>query len=410
MIAQAPTCQSLVANSILAAVALRLRSCLTLPSMTSRLSRRQTLQRLSGLAASLSLPAFAQERPLVLGQSAPTTGPAAQLGLQMNHGAKLFFDQFNAQGGLGGRPVEIRLLDDGYEPDRCKANTERFIKDEVFALLGYVGTPTGLAALPLVNQARIPFFGPFTGAQALRDPLSKWVFHVRASYFDETALIVRQLTSLGLKKIAVFRQNDSYGQAGLDGVLRALSAQGLTPIAVGTVERNSVDVAAAVKAIVPKEPHAVVQISAYKSCAAFVREARKVGYGGTFHNVSFVGSQALADELGPEGRGVTISQVMPHPTSTTTAIAREYLDALKRSGSSNAPNYSSIEGYIAARVFAEGLRRAPRNLSRDALVTALEGIPRLDLGGFTVGFSPTRHTGSTFVELTVLTGDGKVRR
>ena len=166
----------------------------------------------------------------------------------------------------------------------------------------------------------------------------------------------------------------------------------------------------ALEAITNERPDAVVQISAYKSCAAFVREARKAGYDGTFHNVSFVGSQALADELGPEGRGVMISQVMPHPTSTTTAIAREYLDALKRSGSPNAPNYSSIEGYIAARVFAEGLRRAGRAPSREGLVAALEGIARLDLGGFTVGFSPTRHTGSSFVELTVLTADGKVRR
>lgn len=378
--------------------------------MTTPSGRRRALQRLAGLASSLALPALAQERALVLGQSAPTTGPAAQLGIQMHHGLKLYFDQLSAQGGIGGRPVEVRLLDDGYEPDRCRANTEQFIRDDAFALIGYVGTPTSLAALPLVNQARIPFFGPFTGAQALREPLSKWVFHVRASYYDETALIVRQLTSLGLTKIAVFRQNDSYGQAGLDGVVRALAAQNLQPAAVGTVERNSVDVAAAVKAIVPAQPNAVVQISAYKSCAAFIREARKAGYGGTFYNVSFVGTQALADELGKEGRGVMISQVMPHPFSTTTPVAREYLDAVKRSGSPNPPNYSSIEGYIVARVFAEGMRRAGRGLTRESLVAALEGLQRFDLGGFAVGFGPRQHAGSTFVELTMLTEDGKVRR
>ena len=378
--------------------------------MPHAISRRAAVHRLSGAAAALALPALAQERPLVLGQSAPTTGPAAQLGIQMHHGVKLYLDQFNAQGGLGGRPVELRLLDDGYEPERCKANTEQFIRDDVFGLVGYVGTPTTLAALPLVNQARIPLFGPFTGAQALRDPLSKWVFHVRASYFDETALIVRQLTGLGLTKIAVFRQNDSYGQAGLDGVLRALAAQGLEPLAVGTVERNSQDVAAAVKAIVPRQPHAVVQISAYKSCAAFVREARKAGYGGTFYNVSFVGSQALADELGKEGRGVMISQVMPHPFSTTTGIARDYLEAVKRGGGGNPPNYSAMEGYVAARVLCEGLRRAGKAVTREALVGALEGLQRLDLGGFSIGFSARNHAGSSFVELTMLTADGKVRR
>ena len=163
----------------------------------------------------------------------------------MHHGAKLFFDQFNAQGGLGGRAVEVKLLDDGYEPDRCKAHTEKFIKGDAFALFGYVGTPTSLAVLPLVNEARIPFFGPFTGAEALREPFNKWVFHLRASYYDETGLIVKQLTSLGLKKIAVFYQNDAYGKAGLDGVNKALAEHKLPLAGAATVERNSVDVAAA---------------------------------------------------------------------------------------------------------------------------------------------------------------------
>jgi len=379
--------------------------------MPSPVHRRAALQQLAGLGAALGLPAFGQnDRPLVLGQSAAVTGPAAQLGLQMHQGARLYFDAVNAQGGVGGRPIELRLLDDGYEPDRCKANTEQFIAKDVFALFGYVGTPTSLAALPLVNEAKVPFFGPFTGAQALRDPFSRQVFHVRASYYDETALIVRQLTELGLKKIAVFRQDDSYGQAGLDGVQRALAAQGLEPVAVGLVKRNTVDVAAAVAAIVAKRPDAVVQISAYKSCAAFIRAARQAGYGGTFYNVSFVGAQALADELGKDGRGVVISQVMPYPFSTTSAIAREYLEALRQAGGKAQPNYSSMEGYVAAKVFTEGLKRAGRNPGRDNLVSGLEALQRLDLGGFQVNFGPRSHVASQFVELTMLTEDGRVKR
>ena len=375
--------------------------------------RRSALKRLAlGAAATLGVPVFAQtEKRIVLGQSAALSGPAAQLGLQMRSGARIFFERLNAEGGINGRNVELRSLDDGYEPERCAANTQALIeKEAVFALIGYVGTPTSLAALPLVNAAGIPFFGPFTGAEALREPFSRNVFHVRASYYDETALIVRQLTSLGLKRIAVFRQNDSYGQAGLDGVLRALRAQKLEPTAVGLVERNSVDVAAAVKTILPGMPDAVVQIGAYKGCAAFVREARKAGYGGTFHNVSFVGTQALADELGKDGLGVVVSQVMPFPFSTTTPISREYLDAVKRAGGDATPNYSSMEGYIGAKVFAEGLRRAAGNASREALVTALETLQRFDVGGYTVSFAPRNHRGSTFVDLSMLTGDGKVRR
>jgi ABC-type branched-subunit amino acid transport system substrate-binding protein len=246
--------------------------------MPSAVNRRHAFHQLAGLGAALSAPAFGQsERPLVLGQSAATTGPAAQLGLQMNHGAKLYFDAVNAQGGVNGRPIELRLLDDGYEPERCKANTEQFIAKDVFALFGYVGTPTSLAALPLVNQAKVPFFGPFTGAQALREPMSRSVFHVRASYYDETALIVRQLTELGLKKIAVFRQDDSYGQAGLDGVQRALALQGLEPVAIGLVKRNTVDVAAAVATIVAKRPHGLATVRLRRSIEPRTLPTKRAG-------------------------------------------------------------------------------------------------------------------------------------
>ncbi len=322
----------------------------------------------------------------------------------------LVCDHLNANGGVNGQHVEIRTLDDGYEPERCKANTEKFIKDDVFALFGYVGTPTCLAALPLVNESKIPFFGPFTGAEALREPFSRSIFHLRASYYDETGLIVKQLTELDLKKIAVFYQNDSYGKAGLEGVKRALKAQNLEPIALGTVERNTVDVAKAVQEIVPRMPDAVVQISAYKSCAAFIREARKASYGGTFYNVSFVGTQALADELGKEGRGIMVSQVMPFPFSTASPISREYIAAVAKAGGDAKANYSSMEGYLAAKVLAEGLKRAGRNPSRDALINALESIQNVDFGGFNVKFGPKQHVASRFVDLSMLTEDGKVRR
>jgi branched-chain amino acid transport system substrate-binding protein len=364
-------------------------------------------------AAAVALPTRAQSdfRPIVLGQSAALSGPAAQLGVQMNKGAKIWFDHVNATGGINGRPIELRVLDDGYEPDRCRANTEKLVRDDVLALFGYVGTPTCVAALPVSIDARVPFFGPFTGAETLRDPFNRYVFHLRASYYDETALIVNQLASLGLTRIAVFRQNDSYGQAGLDGVVRALGPLGLKPVAVGTVERNTVDVAAAVQAIVPQRPDAVVQISAYKSCAAFIRAARKAGYGGTFHNVSFVGTQALADELGADGLGVVVSQVMPFPFNTTSAIAREYLDAVQRAGGDARPNYSSMEGYLAAKVFTDGLRRASvRTLNRESLIVGLESIQGASYGGFNVNFGPRDHVASKFVELSMLTADGRVRR
>ncbi|EER59165.1 Extracellular ligand-binding receptor [Acidovorax delafieldii 2AN] len=351
------------------------------------------------------------ESRIVLGQSAAFSGPAAQLGIQFHQGAKLFFDQLNAQGGIGRRMVEIRTLDDGYEPDRCAENTRKFIDEDVFALFGYIGTPTSLAALPLLTQAKVPFFAPFTGAEALRQPFNRLVFHVRASYFDETALIVRQLTNLGVKKIAVFHQNDAYGKAGLDGVARALAEQKLSPVATATVERNSVDVKAAVDKLVAARPDAVVQISAYAAAAAFVRAARKAGFGGTFYNVSFVGTQALADELGKDGAGVVVSQVVPSPYQPSRPITREFLEAIKKGGDKVQANYSSMEGYLAARVFAEGLRQAQAGgkVSRDGLIAGLESIGTQVISGFPVSFSATSHAASKFVEMSMLTGDGRVR-
>jgi ABC-type branched-subunit amino acid transport system substrate-binding protein len=281
---------------------------------------------------------------------------------------------------VGGAQIELKALDDGYEPDRCRANTERFLAEDVFALFGYVGTPTTLAALPLLTAAKVPLIAPLTGAMGLRVPFNRNVFHIRASYEDETALIVKHLTQLGLKKIGVFRQNDSYGQAGLDGVTKALQQRQLTPLAVGTVERNSSDVAAAVKTLVAARPDAIVLISAYGSCAAFIRAARQAGYGGTFFNVSFVGTQALSDALGRDALGVMVTQVVPSPFSTANGVVRDYLAALKAADPKLKPNYTSLEGYIAARVLVDGLNRGGRG--REGLISGLEGLGSLQLGAF----------------------------
>ena len=299
-----------------------------------------------------------------------------------------------------------QALEGGLSRSRVKALIE---EDKVFALVGSVGTPTTLAAVPAINAAGIPLVGPFTGAQALREPFNRNLFHVRASYFDETESIVQHLSTLGIKKIAVFYQNDAYGKAGLEGVELALAGQNIKPVAQATVERNSVDVAGAVKTLVASAPDAIVQIGAYKACAAFIRTARKAGYGGTFYNVSFVGTQALADELGKDGAGVVVSQVMPSPYNTARPIAREFAEAVKKGGSDHQANFSSMEGYVAAKVMVEGLRRAGPKLTREALVGGLESLGNQSVGGFSVSFSATDHAASSFVELSMLTGDGRVR-
>jgi branched-chain amino acid transport system substrate-binding protein len=372
------------------------------------LTRRQFS--ISAAAAALAGfgPARAQSAgKIIIGQSAAFTGPAAQLGIQFNRGAQLWFDQINAQGGVNGKTIEVKRMDDGYEPDRCAANTVRLIDSGVFALFGYIGTATCLAALPMVKAEQIPFFAPFTGAMGLRDPANKTVFHLRASYNDETALIVKQLTHLGLKKIAVLYQKDAYGQAGLDGVTKALDVQGLNPVALATVERNSVDVADAVKTLMAASPDAIVQITAYKASAAFIRASRQAGFRGTYYNVSFVGTQALADELGKDAAGVMVSQVVPSPFDTARPITREYRAAVSQSGGDAKVNYSSMEGYLAAKVLTDGLRRAA-NGSRESLIRGIESLGAQSMGGFAVNFSSASHVGSKFVELSMLTADGRV--
>ena len=374
------------------------------------LNRRTLIRAAAAGVATLGAPALrAQGERILLAQSAPFTGQAAQLGIQFHQGAKLYFDAINAQGGVHRKPIELVKLDDGYEPDRCVENTRKLIAEDPLALFGYIGTPTSVAALPLATSARVPFFAPFTGAMALRNPFNRYAFHLRASYNDETELIVRQLTSLGLKKIAVFYQNDAYGQAGLSGVELALKSLDAKPVATATVERNSVEVAAAVKKLVAAQPDGIVQIGAYKGCAAFIRAARAAGFGGTFFNVSFVGTQALADELGKEALGVVVSQVMPSPYNTARAITREVTAAVAKGGKDYQANFSSMEGYLAAKVITEGLKRGPARISRDGLVAGLESIGNENFGGFNVSFSPNDHVASKYVELSMLTGDGRVR-
>lgn len=364
----------------------------------------------SGATALMGFPAVhAQSDKIVLGQSAPFTGPAAQLGIQYHAGAQLYFNQVNASGGVGGRMIELRQLDDGYDPDRCAENTRKLVEQDVLALFAYVGTPTSLAALPIALKAKVPFIAPFTGAMGLRNPLHSQVFHVRASYNDETALIVKQLNHVGLRKVAVLYQNDAYGKAGLDGVTAALAKLGSNPVAVASVERNTVDVASAVATINEATPDAVVQISAYKTCAAYIRAARKAGFGGQFFNVSFVGTKALSDELGKDAAGVVVSQVVPSPFVQNNALVREYTEAVLKSAGTVQANYSSLEGYLAARVMIEGLRRSGAKGSREGLIAGLESIGSQSFGGFNVNFSKSNHVASSFVELSMLTGDGRVR-
>ena len=341
---------------------------------------------------------------ILIGQSAAQSGPAQELGKEMKSGAEAYFDVINKSGGINGRKIKLVSIDDGYEPDKAAANTKKLINDDkVLALFGYVGTPTSNASLPILTEAKVPFIGAFTGAQSLREPFNRYVFNVRGSYFDETEQIVGHLVQQGIKKIAVFYQNDAYGKAGLAGVERAMKKRKLDIAVTATVERNTTDVSAAVAALAKSNTDAIIMISAYKSCAAFIKSMKLAGALQQFWNVSFVGSKALSNELGEDGRGVQISQVVPFPWSDVNPIVREYQ---KRIGGRELYSFTSLEGYIAAKVLVEGLKRAGKNPTRESLVDGLASMGKVDLGGFTVNYTPTNHNGSSYVDLTIISRGG----
>jgi branched-chain amino acid transport system substrate-binding protein len=342
---------------------------------------------------------------ITFGQSAAFSGPAAKLGESMRDGLQVYFDQINRQGGVHGRRIQLTSLDDGYEPDRAVPNTQQLIeKDQVFALIGYVGTPTSYAVKPIVTEAKIPFIGAFTGAEGLRSPVNKYIFNVRASYYNETERLVDWLVSQRKPKIAVFYQNDSYGKAGLDGVKIAMNKHKLDIVALGTVERNTVDVAQAVKDIASAKPDGIIMISAYKSCAAFIKAMNQSGLRPEYLNVSFVGSEALATELGPDGHGVLISQVVPYPWDPSFSVAMEFTVLVNRFAPNIKPSFNNLEGYLVGKTVVEALNRAGRNLTREKLMAALESIDKVDLGNFPISFSPDNHSGSKYVGLTVIVG------
>ncbi len=373
------------------------------------------------LAASLALAsaAYAQEAGVYdteirVGESAVFSGDSARLGDEMREGIEAYFQEVNRSGGINGRHLKLVSRDDGYEPDRAKANTEALIyQDRVFALLGYVGTPTTNAALPVIKAARVPLIGPFTGAASLRDPENnRYVFNLRASYMDEGEPIVKVLTSFD-NKVAIFVQDDAYGQSVQASIEAALKKRGLTPLVVAKVPRNSKnlsrDVGLAADVIVKSGATSVALGSVYSSCAELVKQLGLRGIHPMFASVSFIGTSAVIEKVGADAAGLGIDQVMPSPFSDSLPITRAYRVAMRAAGYNNF-SYGSIEGYMAAKVFGVALRHAGAQPTREKLIAGLESLSSADMGGFEVSFSPTNHNGGHFTEMTVVSKNATLLR
>ena len=349
---------------------------------------------------------------VVFGQSAALSGPASELGMGMRLGLEAAFAEVNAVGGVDGHPLSLTTLDDAYEPEAAVANTRELIeKHEVYALVGAVGTPTSRAAQPVTSDAGVPYIAPFTGAEFLREAKEQSnVFNVRASYFQETAEIVARLTEdLGITKIGILYQDDSYGRAGLAGVRRALDARGLPLVAEANYPRNTEIVKRALLNLRRFDPEAVLIIGAYKPAATLIRWARRLDFQPVFVNISFVGTSALAEELGADGEGVYITQVVPFPLDTGVAVVGRYQQALAASAPDADPGFVSLEGYLAGRLVIEGLRLAGPGATRAEFLAALRGAPPIELGGFELEYGEGDNQGSDRVYLTVIDANGDVK-
>jgi branched-chain amino acid transport system substrate-binding protein len=347
---------------------------------------------------------------ILIGQSVSLSGPTGPLGQEMQAGAAAYFKYVNAHGGVNGRSIVLKTLDDGYEVDRTVANVKTLInQDHVFALFGLRGTAHTNAAAKIFTPARVPLFATFSGAQSLREPFNRYLFHVRASYANETDAIFKQLSNMGLSRIGVFYQNDGYGKEGRAAAEASAKQYKLAIATVGTVEPNSSDVSNAVATIARIQPQVVVMYASYKASAEFVRGMRAAQYA-QFMNLSIVGATALAKELGNEARGIGVSQVVPFPWNLGIPIVKEYQTVMTAQTGKSEYSFVTLESYLSARILVEGLRRAGRDLTREKLIAALETMHDEDFGGFRVNFSPTDHAASTFVELTVIGKDGQILR
>jgi ABC-type branched-subunit amino acid transport system substrate-binding protein len=354
---------------------------------------------LSAAATSVWAQEGVSEKEIRIGMANALSGPAAGLGTNLKAGADAYFARINAAGGVNGRKIVLVSKDDGYEPEKTAAATRALIEqDKVFALFGYVGTPTSTAAVPLASRASVPYLFPFTGAEFLRNPVNKWVFNVRASYFDETETMVERLTKdAGAKKIALFIQDDAFGEAGKAGINRALHRRNMKVAEEARYKRNTVDVDEGMAKIKAAAPDAVVFVGTYKPLVAIIKKAKAAGVKAKFLTVSFIGTADFIKEAGADGEGVYITQVLPSPDNAGVPLVKQFQDDMK----GGPVNYSSLEGYANAAVLVEALKKTGANPTRAALVGALEGLDT-DLGGLKVAFSAASHQGAKDVFLTVV--------
>lgn len=373
-------------------------------------TRRLTVALLAGLALSaMASSSDASQSEIVVGMSAALSGPSSQLGRGMRLGIEACFKKINEAGGIAGNRLRLKVMDDSYQADPVRENMLQLIdREQVLAVVGSVGSAGAGVAVPIANSRKVLLFGAFSGADLLRhSPPDRYVINFRASYAEETDVMVRGLLKRGIKpqQIAFFTQNDAFGDSGYAGAVRALRELGFEDakqLAHGRYPRGTLDVQDGLLAILQAKvrPRAVIMVGSYGACAKFIRLAKQLLPRAIFLNVSFVGSEALTRALADEGDGVIITQVVPHYDSNLPGAA-EYRQALRRYAPEAKYDFVSLEGYLVAKTFAEGVRKVGGRITRETIVDAFEAMPALDIGiGVPLRFGPKEHQGSHHVWVT----------
>ena len=370
-------------------------------SLLGRLSRLLGSATLAlGLSAAQAEPGVTANA-IELGQTGAASGPLAKLNSEYLGGARLYFDAINRAGGVNGRLFRLTTVDDAYDPQRAVVNASRLIGDDgVFALFACFGTGPSLKVLPLAEKAGVPFFAPYTGADGLRDTSFRLGFHIRASYGQEITKMVDHLTSLGVTAIAVVHHADPFGNAGLEAARAALARKDLKPLLEAGIQSGGQNAGEVAQKLATANPAAVVMVTAGTSSVALIRAIMETSSRPMLYGLSVISSNQLITDLGPLAHGLVVSQVVPSPYRFEAAIANDYRAAAKSAG--HAVSYTGLEGFIAAKVFTEAARRAGKELTRTKFVAALESLRGFDAGGFEVSFGSQRRTGSTLVDLSVI--------
>jgi branched-chain amino acid transport system substrate-binding protein len=342
---------------------------------------------------------------ILIGSCSALDGPAHVLGRQTVLGASAYLHMVNDEGGVFGRKIQLEAFDDSYDPDKAPACFKRMIKEGVFALGFFVGTPTAKVYVPMAQEEKIPVLGLFTGAQMLYEPLKHEIINVRASYYDETREQIDKLWDLNIRKIGVIYQDDPFGKAVLDGVKLALQKHNAAPVALGTFVRNTLEIEAGMREVMAAHPQAVVVVGPYAPTAAIVKRSHATGWRPQFLTVSFVGTEEFIKEAGTDAEGTIITQVMPPYDRTDYPTVELYRRCLAKYSPGEPPTFVSLEGFVDAMVLVEGLKRAGKDVTREKFISAIESIHEMNVGlgpRLVLRYSATDHKGFNSVYPTVV--------